>query len=72
MQYRPAPALVFSDAEAEPVSLPLSHYVWILRRHFWKIAAFVLTVVLATAIVCFRITPVYESTATLYVDRQDW
>ena len=67
----PAPSLVFNDSEAEPVSLPLSHYVWIVRRHFWKITGLVVSVVLATAIVCFRMTPIYESTATLYVDRQE-
>jgi capsular exopolysaccharide synthesis family protein len=49
--------------------LPLSHYLWILRRHGGKIAMFVVAVVLATVIVSVRLTPVYESTATVYVDR---
>ncbi|MBE0660349.1 MAG: polysaccharide biosynthesis tyrosine autokinase [Bryobacteraceae bacterium] len=63
--------VILSDAGPAQVSLPLSHYLWILRRHMWAIAAFVLIVCFATAVVSFRLTPVYESTATLYVDRQE-
>jgi capsular exopolysaccharide synthesis family protein len=66
-----APNLTFSEAEAGPVSLPLSHYLWILRRHLGAIVAFVAAVTLATAVVSLRLTPIYESTATLYVDRQE-
>ncbi len=60
------------DAEFEPQAahVPLSHYLWILRRHGWKIAGFVVAVVLATLIVSLRLTPVYESTTTVDVDRQ--
>ena len=63
--------VILSEGEAEQVSLPLSHYLWILRRHFWKMAAFVTVMMIATAVVSLRLTPVYESTATLYVDRQE-
>jgi capsular exopolysaccharide synthesis family protein len=59
-----------TDFEAQPAHVPLSHYLWILRRHGWKIAAFVVAVVLATLIVSLRLTPIYESTATVDVDRQ--
>lgn len=52
-------------------SLPLAHYLWILRRHAWKLALFVVAVVAATIIVSSRLTPIYESTATVYVDRQE-
>jgi capsular exopolysaccharide synthesis family protein len=57
---------------AEPVeaSVPLSHYLWILRRHRWRILAFVFTVVVATAVVSSRLTPIYEATATVDIDRQ--
>jgi polysaccharide biosynthesis transport protein len=60
------------DAEYEPQAahVPLSHYLWILRRHGWKIAGFVIAVVLATLIVSLRLTPIYESTTTVDVDRQ--
>ena len=50
--------------------MPLGHYLWILRRHAWKIAGFVAGVVLATLVVSLRLTPIYESTATIDVDRQ--
>lgn len=67
-----APAtVILSETDADHVSLPLSHYLWILRRHMWAIVAFVLVVCFATAVVSLRLTPIYESTATLYVDRQE-
>jgi capsular polysaccharide biosynthesis protein len=46
------------------------HYLWILRRHRWKILGFVFGCVAATIIVSARLTPVYESTVTVDVDRQ--
>ena len=69
----PAPPTVplFDAAYEQPSGqVPLAHYLWILRRHAWKIAGFVAGVVLATLIVSLRLTPVYESTATVDVDRQ--
>src|SRR5262249_8789548 len=67
----PAPTLTL-DAEFEPqgAHVPLAHYLWILRRHAWKIAGFVGGVVLATFIVSLRLTPIYESTAMVDIDRQ--
>ena len=53
------------EPEAEEPAVPLSHYLWIVRRHRWKILAFVATCVIATLIVSFRLTPVYESTAVI-------
>jgi capsular exopolysaccharide synthesis family protein len=58
------------EFEPEAPSVPLSHYLWILRRHRWRIVAFVATCVLATAIVSARLQPIYESTTTVDIDRQ--
>ena len=58
------------EFEPEAPAVPLSHYLWILRRHRWKIVAFVATCVLVTAIVSARLQPIYESTATMDIDRQ--
>jgi capsular exopolysaccharide synthesis family protein len=58
------------DLEVEPQSVPLAHYLWILRRHRWKIAAFVVASVAATLILCSRLTPVYEATVTIDIDRR--
>ena len=49
---------------------PAAHYLWMLRRHWWKCLACVAGCVIATAIISGRITPIYESTATVDVDRQ--
>src|SRR5271157_4884248 len=66
--YAPAQQQVDSEGGAPPV--PLAHYLWILRRHAWKIVAFVVICVAATFIVSKRLQPIYESTATVDVDRQ--
>jgi capsular exopolysaccharide synthesis family protein len=58
------------EFEPEAPAVPLSHYLWVLRRHRWKMLAFVATCVLATAVVSGRLQPIYESTATVDVDRQ--
>jgi capsular exopolysaccharide synthesis family protein len=63
--YGPGP-----DYDPEPPGVPLSHYLWILRRHKWKILSFVAASVIATLIVSYRLTPIYESTATIDVDRR--
>lgn len=58
------------DLEPEDAAVPLSQYFWILRRQMWKIITFVVIAMVATFIVSKRLTPVYESTATVDVDRQ--
>jgi polysaccharide biosynthesis transport protein len=55
---------------ADHSGVPLAHYLWILRRHRWKILAFIFASVAAAVIVSARLTPVYESTVTVDVDRQ--
>lgn len=63
---------VYSAAEREPEEgkLPLSQYLWILRRYRWRIGGFIAASVIGTLIVSARLTPIYESTATVDVDRQ--
>lgn len=58
------------EGEPQGPVVPLSHYLWILKRHRWKILLFVVTCVAATLIVSRRLTPIYESTATVDIDRQ--
>jgi succinoglycan biosynthesis transport protein ExoP len=57
------------DADPEDQPIPLSHYLWVLRRHRWKILFFIAISVAATLIVSKRLTPMYESTVTVDVDR---
>jgi len=68
-QYAPAP-YAYAEQETEEQTIPLSHYLWILRRHKWKIAAFVVVAVMSTVIVSSRLTPIYESISTVDIDRQ--
>jgi len=58
--------------EGEPASagVPLSHYLWVFRRHWWKLLLFIACSVAGTFVVSSRLTPVYEATATIDIDRQ--
>jgi capsular exopolysaccharide synthesis family protein len=58
------------EPEPEQPAVPLTHYLWILKRHRYKIAGFVLASVVCTYIVSKRLTPIYESTATVDIDRR--
>lgn len=66
-----APALPQADETPEDTKIPLSQYLWILRRYRWRILAFVLASVFATLLISVRLTPIYESVATVDVDRQE-
>ena len=65
-----SPLIVDAEYEAAPAHVPLAHYLWILRRHGWKMLVFVALVVLSTVVVSLRLTPIYESTATIDIDRR--
>ncbi len=56
-------------SDSEPSMVPLSHYLWLLNRDKWKLLAFVLVIVSSTIIVSSRMTPYYQSTATIDVGR---
>jgi capsular exopolysaccharide synthesis family protein len=64
------PASVSSEVEPEAPPVPLSHYLWILRRHLWKMVVFVAACMLVTFIVSARLKPVYEATTTIDIDLQ--
>lgn len=61
---------VTQEYEQEGQSVPIAHYLWIIRRHLWKILTFMALCVVCTFVVSSRMTPIYESTATVDVDRQ--
>jgi len=65
-----APIPVQEEVETDAPVVPLSHYLWILRGHVWKIVASIATCLFATFIVSARLQPIYEATATVDVDRQ--
>lgn len=56
--------------ESDVPTIPLSHYLWILRRHLWKMVSFVAMCVLVTFVVTSRLHPIYQATATVDVDRR--
>ena len=56
--------------EPEPIEETgqFAHYFWIVRRQWWKIAAFVLVCAVGAFIVSARLNPWYEATATVNID----
>jgi len=68
--YGPAASPVL-DFEGEEAGLPLRHYWWVLQNQWWKILLFATIVTGLTAVVTLRMTPIYEATATLYIDRSE-
>jgi succinoglycan biosynthesis transport protein ExoP len=58
------------EIETSPAPVPLSHYLWLLKRHWWKILLFVGCSVTGTLAVSSRLVPIYEATTTIDIDRQ--
>ncbi len=54
---------------AQPTVSP-THYLWVILRQKWKILGFVAIVGLATYLYSARLTPIYEATALIDIDRQ--
>lgn len=58
------------DDEFDGAKIPLSQYLWILKRYRWRMLGFIAATILSTLIITRRLTPIYESTATIDIDRQ--
>src|ERR1051325_1945154 len=56
--------------EPEEAKIPLSQYLWILKRHRWRIGGFIVAAVISTVVISARLTPIYEATTTVDIDRQ--
>lgn len=67
-QYAP-PLHSFEDQDPEEARLPLTQYLWILKRYRWRILGFCAAAVILTVIVSARLTPIYEATTTVDIDR---
>jgi polysaccharide biosynthesis transport protein len=65
------PSLAFerSQASAES-SIPLGHYFWVFRRNAIRIGLFVAVSTLLALAVSLQMTPFYEATVAIDVDRQ--
>jgi hypothetical protein len=61
----------YEAAGSHSDQIPLPQYFASLRRHWPKILAVCAGCVLAAFIISKRISPVYESTASLEIDRQN-
>jgi len=59
-----------SSEPPQEAAAGLAQSLWILNRHRWSILAFVAICVAGTLAVSFRLTPIYESTASIEIDRE--
>jgi succinoglycan biosynthesis transport protein ExoP len=59
----------YPDLEAAQPAVSPTHYLLVIWRQRWKILAFVATCLLVTYLVSARMTPIYEATAKIDVDR---
>jgi len=60
----------YNNESSNQAGVPLSRCLWLLRRHRWKVIAFVVLCVAATLAISLRVTRVYESTVIVDIDRQ--
>ena len=58
IQYLAYPPSAPAENDAEP-TVPLSHYLWILRLQRWKILGFIAACVVVTTMVSYRLVPIY-------------
>ncbi len=58
------------ELELAQPTISATHYFWVIFRQKWKILAFVGLCILGTYIYSSRLTPIYEATSTIDVDRQ--
>jgi capsular exopolysaccharide synthesis family protein len=60
----------YPELEPEEPSVSPVHYLLVVWRQRWKMAGFISAVLLATYLVSSRLTPIYEATAKIDVDRR--
>jgi capsular exopolysaccharide synthesis family protein len=65
----PATYTVYAES-GEAARARIQHCLSVLKRYRWRMGLFVIICVTATGLVSARLTPVYESAATIDIDRQ--
>jgi capsular exopolysaccharide synthesis family protein len=57
-------------SQVDDAPVPLTHYLWVIKRQKWRIIGFVFLAVAGALIYSLQQTPIYESTAILELDNQ--
>lgn len=70
VQPPPPPPSADQDYGDAPAGVPLKHRLWVIRRNWAAIVGFAAVCTIATAVISYRITPIYDATATIDVDRR--
>ncbi|HEX4165621.1 MAG TPA: polysaccharide biosynthesis tyrosine autokinase [Bryobacteraceae bacterium] len=63
-------AQFYPEFETARPTVPPIHYLLVLYRHKWRIIGFIAACLLATYLIVSRLTPIYEATAKIDVDRR--
>jgi capsular exopolysaccharide synthesis family protein len=63
------PRFTGTEPPASDGSISLAHYLWVFKRYRWHMLSFVALCTIATFVISSRLYPMFESTATLDVDR---
>ena len=61
---------LYGDMDPSQPTISASHYFLVVFRQKWRILGFVATCLLVTYLVSSRLTPIYEATARIDVDRR--
>jgi polysaccharide biosynthesis transport protein len=65
------PSLAFERAQAGAESVvPFSHYLWVFRRNLLRVGLFVGAATILALALSMQMTPVYEATVAIDIDRQ--
>ena len=51
-------------------AVPVAHYVWLFKKNAFRVGLLTIAAGIAAVVVSMQITPVFEATATIDVDRQ--
>jgi capsular exopolysaccharide synthesis family protein len=70
LRARPVSADSDYDDDDAPAGVSFAHRLWVIRRNLWVIISFAAFCTIATAVISYRLTPIYESTVTIDVDRR--
>src|SRR5581483_277419 len=60
----------YVELDTSQPTISASHYFLVVYRQKWRILCFIATCLLVTFLVSSRLTPIYEATARIDVDRR--
>jgi succinoglycan biosynthesis transport protein ExoP len=69
--YQPPQPAYTSPSSQEPKEVELRDYWKVILKRKWTIISFTFIVLIATGVMTFTMTPIYRSTATLQINKEN-